>query len=124
MLVTQSTGPYGLGSCLFQSSSLGTFIYIISGGRCSAGVRPPLFVPGDIHYWEGSGTLEGSPNLYDLGQWNGQNSHGLGRHSTYVWLLAPQPGGCVAQDFEDRRLKTETQLRFGDVGMAGVIYKP
>ena len=63
-------------------------------------------------------TLESSPNLYDFGQWNGQNSHELGRHSTNVWLLAPQPGGCVAQDFEDRSLKTQTQVRFGDVGMA------
>ena len=30
----------------------------------------------------------------------------------------------VSQDFEDRSLKTQTQLRFGDVGMAGPIYKP
>ena len=71
-----------------------------------------------------SGTLEGSPNLYHFGQWNGQNSHGLGRHSTNVWLQWSQPGGCVAQDFEDRSLKTQIQLRFGDLGMAGPIYKP
>ena len=40
-----------------------------------------------------SGTLESSPNLYDFGQWNGQNSHGLGRHSPNVWLQGPQPEG-------------------------------
>ena len=71
-----------------------------------------------------SGMLECSPNLYDFGQWYGQNSHGLGRRSPNVWLQGPQPGGCVAQDLEDRRLKTQTQLTFGDVGMAGPIYKP
>ena len=71
-----------------------------------------------------SGTLEGSPNLYDFGQWNGKNSHGLGRHSPNVWLQGPQPGVYVAQDFEDRGLKTQTQLMFRDVGMAGPIYKP
>ena len=70
------------------------------------------------------GTLEGSSNLYDFEQWNGQNSHGLGRHSPNVWLQGPQPGGCVAQDFEDRSLKTQTKLMFGDVGIAGPIYKP
>ena len=71
-----------------------------------------------------SGTLEGSPNLYDFGQWNGQNSHGLGRQRPNVWLQGPQPGGCGAQDFEGGSLKTQTQLRFGDIGMAGPIYKP
>ena len=71
-----------------------------------------------------SGNLEGSPNLYDFGQWNGQCSHGLGRHSPNVWLQGPQPGGSVAQEFEDRSLKTQTQLTFGEVRMAGPIYKP
>lgn len=71
-----------------------------------------------------SGALESSPNIYDFEQWNGQNSHGLGRHSPNVRLQGHQPGGCVAQDFEDRSLKTQTQLRFGDVGMARPIYKP
>ena len=71
-----------------------------------------------------SGNLEGSPNLYNFGQWNGQNSHAWGRHSPNVWLQGCQPGVCVAQKFEDRSLKTQTQLRFGDVGMAGPIYKP
>ena len=71
-----------------------------------------------------SGTLEGSPHWYNFGQWNGQNSHAWGRHIPNVWLHGPQPGGFVAQDVEDRILKTQTQLRFGDVGMAGPIYKP
>ena len=71
-----------------------------------------------------SGTLENSPNLYDFGQWNGQNSHGLGRHSPNVWLKGPKRGGSLAQNFEDRSMKTQTQLRFGDVGMAGPFYKP
>ena len=71
-----------------------------------------------------SGTLEGSPNLYDFGQWNVQNSHAWGRYSPNVWLQGPQPKVCVAQNVEDRSLKTQTQLRFGDVGMAGPIYKP
>ena len=71
-----------------------------------------------------SGTLDGSPNLYHFGQWNGQNSHAWGRQCPNVWLQGPQPGGCVAQDIEDRSMKTQTQLRFGDVGMAGPIYKP
>ena len=70
-----------------------------------------------------SGTVEGSPSLYDFGQWNGQNSHGLGRHSPNVWLQGPQTVGYVAQNFEDRSLKAQTQLMFGDVGMAGPIYK-
>ena len=93
---------YGLGSYLVHSSSLGIFIYGMSGGRCSPGVLPPLFVPGDLHYWDGLGALESSPNLYDFGQWNGQNSHGLGRHSPNVWLQGPQPEGVWP-----RTLRTE-----------------
>ena len=59
-----------------------------------------------------SGTLEGSPDLYDSGQWNGQNSHGLGRHS----LMCGSRGSCregVPQDFEERNLKIQSRLRFG-----------
>ena len=70
------------------------------------------------------GTLEVFLNLYECGQWNGKNTRGMDRHSPNVWLQGPQPGWCVAQDFEDRSLKTQTQLMFGDVGMAGPIYKP
>ena len=68
---------YGQGSCLVQSSSLGISIYGMSRGSLSAGVRQPLFVPGDLHYWDGLRALEVSPNLYDFGQWNVQNCHGL-----------------------------------------------
>ena len=125
MPVKQSNGSdYGLGSCLVPSPSLGNYIYGMFGGRCSAGVRLPLFVHKDLHIGMASGTLEGSPNLYNFGQWNGQNSHAWGRHSPNEWLQGPLPGGCVAQDFEDRSLKTQTQLKHGDVGMAGPIYKP
>ena len=49
----------------------------MSRGSLSAGVRQPLFVPGDLHYWDGLRTLAVSPNLHDFGQWNVQNSHGL-----------------------------------------------
>ena len=95
----------------------------MNGSRLSAGVRQPLFVPGDLHCWDGLRTLEVAPNLYDFGQWNVQNSHGL----VGTVLICGARGsslGCVAQDFEDRSLNTQTQLRFGDVGMAGPIYKP
>ena len=83
-----------------------------------------LFVPKTYTIGRASGTLEGFPKMSNFGQWNGQNFHAWGRHSPNVWLQGPQLGGCVAQDFEDRSLKTQTQLRFGDVGMAGPIYKP
>ena len=53
-----------------------------------------------------SGTLQGSPNMYDIEQWNGQNFHAWGKHSPNVWLQGPHPGGCVALEFEDRSLKT------------------
>ena len=43
----------------------------------------------------------------------------MGRQRPNVWLQGPKPLGCGAQDFEGGSLKTQTQLRFGDIGMAG-----
>ena len=59
------------------------------------------------------GTLEVFPNLYDCGQWNGQNSRGMDRHSPDVWLQGPQPEGSVGQKCGDRSLKTQTRLSLG-----------
>ena len=55
---------------------------------------------------------------------NEQNSLGEGRHSPEVWLHGAQPLECVGEDNGDRSLKTQTRLRFGDIGMAGPIYRP
>ena len=96
----------------------------MSGGRCSAGIKRPFLSRATYTIGMASGTVEVSPNLEACGQVNGQNSSGVGRHRPDVWLQGPQPGGSVAQDFDDRRLKTQTQPKFGDVGMARPIYKP
>ena len=71
-VIQSNVSDYGLGSYLVQSSSQGTSIYGMSGNRCSAGIRPPLFVPGDLHYWDGLRDSEGSPNFTVL-------DNGIGR---------------------------------------------
>ena len=121
----QSNGSdYGLGTCEVQSTTLVTSNYGMSGGRCSAVVRRPCLSRAAYKIGMASGTVEVSPNLEACGQVNGQNSSGVGRHRPDVWLQGPQPGGCVGQERGDRSLKTLTRLTFGDISMAGPIYRP
>ena len=97
----------------------------LSSGRCSDGLRLPLFVLEATTIGMASGTLEVYPisRVVAIGMGT-HNSLGEGKYSPQVWLQGPEPVGCVGQGCLDSCLKTQTRLMFLVICMAGVIYRP
>ena len=75
--------------------------------------------------WMAAGTLEDYPisRVVAIGMGT-YNSLGEGKHSPQVWLQGPEPVGVVGQGCLDSCLKTQTQLMFRVIGMAGLNYRP
>ena len=97
----------------------------LSAGRCSDGLRLPLFVLGSHNYWDGLRDFGGYPTSRVVAIGMGTyNSLGEGKYSPQVWLQGPEPVGCVGQSCLDSCLKTQTRLMFWVIGMAGLIYRP
>ena len=97
----------------------------LNAGRCSDGLRLPLFVLGSHNIGMASGTLEVSPinRVVAIGMGT-HNSLGEGKHSRQVGLQGPEPVGCVGHGCLDSCLKTQTRVMFRLIGMSGLIYRP